>query len=140
MTVLYILLGLIAAVGVQQLAKADLHSDRNLFIAGFSLFMGLSIPAYFSSLDAAASLNFGETLAMYRPTAEPMLGWLEANWGSGARGIVEAIGKNGMAVAAILGLLLDNLIPGTHAERGIHHPSTIAIAAGDETEEIESAG
>ena len=45
--------GLIAAVGVQQLAKCDLNSDRNLFIAGFSLFMGLSVPFYFSSVASA---------------------------------------------------------------------------------------
>ena len=41
------LFGLISAVGIQQLTKCDLHSDRNLFIAGFSLFMGLSVPEYF---------------------------------------------------------------------------------------------
>ncbi len=135
------LFGLIAAVGVQQLAKADLHSDRNLFIAGFSLFMGLSVPAYFNSVtgDAIASADPGSILATYTPTAEPLLAWIEAEMGSGARGILFAIGANGMAVAALLGLFLDNIIPGTHAERGIHNPSTMAIAAGDDTETIESA-
>ena len=34
---------------MRQLAKADLNVDRNLFIAGFALFMGLSVPAYFQS-------------------------------------------------------------------------------------------
>jgi xanthine/uracil permease len=33
--------------------------------------------------------------------------------------MIEAIGSTGMAVAAILGLLLDNLIPGTDRERGL---------------------
>ena len=40
--------GLIAAVGVRQFARADLSSDRNLFIGGFALFMGLSVPFYFA--------------------------------------------------------------------------------------------
>ncbi len=95
------LFGLISAVGVRQLAKADLDSNRNLFIAGFSLFMGLSVPAYFdepTGVEALASLA-------------------ESN--QGLSDVVGAIGKTGMAVAAILGLLLDNLIPGTPKERGL---------------------
>ena len=43
--------GLIAAVGVRQFARADLNSDRNLFIGGFALFMGLSVPFYFSDFS-----------------------------------------------------------------------------------------
>ncbi|MCH2114375.1 MAG: purine/pyrimidine permease [Pirellulales bacterium] len=107
--------GLIAAVGVQQLAKCDLHSDRNLLIAGFSLFMGISVPDYFASIASADSLQPGQSLAMYQPTAETWLGSLP----EGLRGVVLSIGKTGMAVAAILGLLLDNLIPGTATERGL---------------------
>ena len=30
-----------------------------------------------------------------------------------------AIGKTGMAVAAILGIVLDNIVPGTREERGL---------------------
>jgi len=96
------LFGLIAAVGVQQLAKASLYSQRNLFIAGFSLFMGLSVPAY-----------FGET--MYG-NGEAAVKAALAPW---AASIVLSIGKTGMGVAAIVGLILDNLVPGTDKERGI---------------------
>ncbi|MFQ5411022.1 MAG: uracil-xanthine permease family protein, partial [Phycisphaerae bacterium] len=51
------LFGLISAVGIQQLAKADLSSNRNLFIAGFSLFMGLSVPAYFSAVGDVGDIQ-----------------------------------------------------------------------------------
>ena len=129
------LFGLIAAVGVQQLAKADLHSDRNLFIAGFSLFMGLSVPAYFAAVVDGSNATAGAIIASYTPTAEA---WL-SNLPDGPRGIITAIGLNGMAVAAILGLVLDNIIPGTDEERGIHDPSTLAVGAGEETEEIHGA-
>ncbi len=98
------LFGLIAAVGIQQLAKADLSSDRNLFIAGFSLFMGLSVPAYFEGY-----------VTTYSPGAADLL----ANLPETARNIVESIGKTGMAVAAICGIILDNLVPGTPRERGL---------------------
>lgn len=121
------LFGLISAVGIQQLAKCDLKADRNLFIAGFSLFMGLSVPAYFSAIADAENLQVGQTLAMYKPTAE---GWL-ALLGNGVRGVVVAVGSTGMAVAAIIGLVLDNIIPGTDEERGLEIPSLLVPEAGD---------
>lgn len=117
--------GLIAAVGVQQLAKCDLNSDRNLFIAGFSLFMGLSVPFYFSSVASAESIQLGQTLAVYKPTAEPFL----AKMGDGLQGVVIAVGSTGMAVAAIIGLVLDNLIPGTPEQRGLR-PGVLVPEAG----------
>ena len=113
-----VMFGLISAVGVQQLAKCDLHSDRNLLIAGFALFMGLSVPAYFASMSKVEQLQPGLTLAMYQPTADVWLSELPA----GLQGVIKSIGSTGMAVAAIVGLLLDNLIPGTRTERGLVEP------------------
>ncbi|MEM1026830.1 MAG: solute carrier family 23 protein [Planctomycetota bacterium] len=97
--------GLIAAVGVRQFARADLTSDRNLFIGGFALFMGLSVPFYFQNGGSDAVKDaLPEALA----------------------GVAIALGTTGMAVAAILGLTLDNVIPGSPEERGlIHTPSTL---------------
>ena len=109
------LFGLIAAVGIQQLAKADLASERNLFIAGFSLFMGLSVPAYFESVSNRADILPGQSLALYQPSADVLL----AKIPEGLASIITAIGSTGMAVAAICGILLDNLIPGTDAQRGL---------------------
>ena len=99
------LFGLIAAVGIQQFAKADLNSDRNLFIGGFSLFMGLSVPAFF---DGSAQL-------LYPPGPEPLL----ASLPDALRQVVQSIGTTGMAVAAFCGIVLDNVIPGTLRERGL---------------------
>jgi uracil-xanthine permease len=96
------LFGLIAAVGIQQLSKADLYSQRTLFIAGFSLFMGLSVPKWF----AGSIYGNGTTVVT------------EALGGTFASVII-SLGSTGMGVAAILGLLMDNLIPGTPKERGI---------------------
>jgi len=121
-----VMFGLIAAVGVQQLAKCDLQSDRNLFIAGFSLFMGLSVPAYFASVATTENMQVGQTLAVYTPTVEPLL----ANLTDGLKGVVVSIGSTGMAVAAIIGLLLDNLIPGTPEQRGIKGPGVLVPEAG----------
>ncbi len=94
-----VLFGLIAAVGVRQFAKCNLSSDRNLLIGGFSLFMGLSVPFYFGKFGGGAA----------------DLSWMY----DGVRGIVLALGSTGMAVGACVGLILDNMIPGTRAERGL---------------------
>jgi uracil-xanthine permease len=120
------LFGLISAIGIQQLAKADLSSDRNLFISGFSLFMGLSVPAYFAARGSVEALQVGQTLALYRPTVEGLLAALPST----LSGIVASIGSTGMAVAAVFGILLDNLIPGTAEERGLG-PSLLVPEAGD---------
>lgn len=101
------LFGLISAIGIRELTKADLSLDRNLFVAGFALFMGLSVPAYFNSeagAEALAKLN----------SASPILSEM-----------VGAIGKTGMAVAAILGLILDNTLPATAEQRGLKPSSAV---------------
>jgi solute carrier family 23 (nucleobase transporter), member 1 len=106
------LFGLIAAVGVRQFAKADLDSDRNLFIGGFILFMGISLPFYFKYAGGADAAR----AAMHPDVA----------------GVVVAIGSTGMAVAAIFGLILDNIVPGTAEERGLKTgtPGTLVPEAG----------
>ena len=86
--------GMIAAVGLSNLQFVDLNSARNLFILGFSFFMGLSVPEYFSAHPAA-----------FEPE------WL-AN-------IINTLGSTSMAVGAFIALLLDNTVPGTDEERGL---------------------
>ena len=49
----------------------------------------------------------------------------------GLKDVVIALGSTGMAVAAILGITLDNLIPGTKQERGLHDPGVLVPEAGD---------
>ncbi|GJM43297.1 MAG: xanthine permease [Gemmatimonadota bacterium] len=86
--------GMIASVGLSNLQFVDLNSARNLFILGFALFMGLSMPEYF----AANPVSFA-----------PL--WLSD--------MVNTLGKTGMAVGALVALVLDNTIPGTDQERGL---------------------
>ncbi|MCH7812971.1 MAG: hypothetical protein IID40_03015 [Planctomycetes bacterium] len=117
------LFGLISAVGIRQFAQADLSSDRNLLIGGFILFMGLSVPAYFGGLGGYSPgwSEHSAALATWLGDLVAMLGKQEwsKSFGQSCVGIIAAIGSTGMAVAAILGLLLDNLIPGTPEERGL---------------------
>lgn len=88
------LFGVIASVGLSNLQYVDLNSARNLFIIGFSFFMGLSMPEYF----AQHPLKF-----------EPQ--WLAD--------VINTLGGTSMAVGALIATVLDNIIPGTEAERGL---------------------
>ncbi|MBS3939405.1 MAG: purine/pyrimidine permease [Actinobacteria bacterium] len=92
------LFGLITAVGLSNLRRADMDSQRNLMIVGFLLFGGLAFPYYFGG-EAGADFSF-----------------FGIEW---ATTFIKSIGSNAIAVAAVLGILLDNLIPGTDEERGI---------------------
>ncbi|MEM8944355.1 MAG: solute carrier family 23 protein [Planctomycetota bacterium] len=129
------LFGLISAVGVRQFAKADLNSDRNLFIGGFALFMGLSLPAWFNSPEAAESISslnasiLDKLVGWFGPLSESGGDWRQ----TAANSITEsfsAIGKTGMAVAAILGILLDNIVPGSREERGLVQPPGVLVPEG----------
>jgi uracil-xanthine permease len=100
------LFGLIAAVGLSNLQFANLNNARNLFIIGIAFFAGLSVPYQFNPLLTAA--------------ATP-INWAAAGKVAEVLGnIVQAILTTGMAVTAIVAILLDNLLPGaTREERGL---------------------
>ncbi len=97
------LFGLISAVGLSVLMRADMSSQRNQLIVGFSLFMGLSLPAFFKGVPGLGFDPHPVTIA-------------GAQW---LGDIITIVGKTGMAVAAIFGLVLDNWIPGSDVERGL---------------------
>uniref|UniRef100_H2ZM06 Solute carrier family 23 member 2 n=1 Tax=Ciona savignyi TaxID=51511 RepID=H2ZM06_CIOSA len=89
-----VMFGMIAAVGISNLQYVDLNSSRNLFIIGFSLFMGLTVPE-----------------------------WMKANKGVIQTGVIEidqiitVFLETAMLVGGLLALFFDNTIPGTESER-----------------------
>jgi len=100
------LFGMIASVGLSNLQIVNLNNSRNLFIIGISFFAGLSVPYHFSPLLSANAVPIDWSAA---GTFFKVLG-----------DILQAILTTGMAVTAILGMILDNMLPGaTRAERGL---------------------
>jgi uracil-xanthine permease len=100
------LFGMIASVGLSNLQIVNLNNSRNLFIIGISFFAGLSVQYHFSPLlnANAAPINWAES------------GKVAETLGN----ICQAIFTSGMSVTAIVGILLDNLLPGaSRAERGL---------------------
>jgi nucleobase transporter 1/2 len=106
--------GMIASVGLSNLQFVNLNSARNLFIIGFAFFMGLSLPEYFGA-TIAVDCNQVEgawscgTQAINELAFQPK--WLAD--------IINTICKSGMAVGAVIAIILDNTIPGTDVERGL---------------------
>lgn len=43
-----------AGTGISQLQFANMNSTRNLFVVGFALFMGFSVPQYFREFELRA--------------------------------------------------------------------------------------
>ncbi|MBU2512265.1 purine/pyrimidine permease [bacterium] len=100
------LFGMIASVGLSNLQIVNLNNSRNLFIIGISFFAGLSVPYHFSPMLSAAAVPIDWSAS---GTVIDVLG-----------DILQAILTTGMAVTAIVGIILDNLLPGaTKAERGL---------------------
>lgn len=94
------LFGMIAAVGLSNLQFVNLNNSRNLFIIGISLFAGLSMSSYFSAhaIDWSAAGPVTQVLG----------------------NILQAIFTSAMSVTAIVGLILDNFVPGaTRQDRGL---------------------
>lgn len=101
----------IVGVGLSQLQHVDLNQNRNVFVLGFGLFAGLSIPQYISNVqNAEASLEAG--LAQV-PGLGAVLGIPEV---ANTIGII--MGTE-IAVGGLAAFVLDNTIPGTREERGL---------------------
>ena len=100
------LFGMIASVGLSNLQIVNLNNSRNLFIIGLSFFAGLSVPYHFNPMLSA--------------TAVPIAWGTSGSFTNVLGNILQAILTTGMGVTAIIGIVLDNTLPGaTRAERGL---------------------
>ncbi|XP_059913566.1 solute carrier family 23 member 1 [Gadus macrocephalus] len=90
------LFGMITAVGLSNLQTVDLNSSRNLFVLGFSMFFGLTLPNYLDTHPGSIKTGVSEV-----------------------DHIVTVLLSTEMFVGGILAFCLDNTIPGTRKERGL---------------------
>ncbi|WP_336037922.1 uracil-xanthine permease family protein [Halobacterium yunchengense] len=97
----------IVGVGLSQLQHVDLNQNRNVFVLGFGLFAGLSIPLYASNVESFEA-GFSQI-----PVLGSVLGIPEV-----ATTIGIILGTE-IAVGGIAAFILDNTIPGSKEERGL---------------------
>ncbi|XP_033760561.1 solute carrier family 23 member 1-like isoform X2 [Pecten maximus] len=91
-----VLFAVLTAVGGSNLQYVDLNSPRNMIVMGMALFVGLALPPWLTdNQDLFLQLD------------------------SGARQVVTALLGNNIFMACFTAILLDNLMPGTVAERGL---------------------
>ncbi|NXY75357.1 S23A1 protein, partial [Glareola pratincola] len=90
------LFGMITAVGLSNLQFVDMNSSRNLFVLGFAMFFGLTLPNYLDSHPKAIN------------TGVPELDQ-----------ILTVLLTTEMFVGGTIAFILDNTIPGTAEERGL---------------------
>merc|ERR1719244_1834611 len=86
-----VMFGIITAVGLSNLQFVDLNSSRNLFVLGFTLFFSLSLPKWMES-QPTSPINTGN---------------------STVDSIITVILSSSIALAMLLGFILDNTVPGT---------------------------
>ncbi|KAL4431929.1 hypothetical protein ABPG77_000196 [Micractinium sp. CCAP 211/92] len=94
-----VMFALIAGVGFSNLEGVDLRSERNIFILGFGLYCGLSVPDYFNSYttqNGHGPVNTGST---------------------SFNNVMNSIFETPAAVALMACLLLDLTIPSAPGER-----------------------
>lgn len=87
-----VMFGIVAAVGLSFLQFTNMNSMRNLFIVGVSLFLGLSIPEYFSRYLASGQQGPAHT---------------KAEW---FNDYINTIFSSPPTVALIFAVLLDNTL------------------------------
>jgi len=99
----------IVGVGISQLQHVDMNQNRNVFVVGFGLFAGLSIPQYANGLESGAL----ETGLSNIPGLGAVLGIPEVAQ------TISIILSTQIAVGGLSAFILDNTIPGTDEERGL---------------------
>ncbi|KAG2243037.1 hypothetical protein Bca52824_095122 [Brassica carinata] len=115
-SVLCFIWALTVALGLSNLRYTQTASFRNITIVGVSMFLGLSIPAYFQQYQPLSSL----ILPSY------YLSFGAASSGPFQTGIMQldfamnAVMSLNMVVTFLLAFVLDNTVPGSKEERGVY--------------------
>lgn len=92
-----VMFSVVSAVGLSSVQFVDLNSSRNLFVLGASLFLGLCVPDWVRRHPAAIATGSEEVDQVLR-----------------------VLLSTSMFVGGFVGIFLDNTVPGTDEERGLH--------------------
>lgn len=92
-----VMFSVVSAVGLSSVQFVDLNSSRNLFVLGASLFLGLCVPDWVRRHPAAIATGSEEVDQVLR-----------------------VLLSTSMFVGGFVGIFLDNTVPGTAEERGLH--------------------
>ncbi|PON84736.1 Xanthine/uracil/vitamin C permease [Trema orientale] len=107
---------LTVALGLSTLQYSQTASFRNITIVGVSLFLGLSIPAYFQQYQPESSLILPSYFIPYAAASNGPVH-------TGSKQIdfaLNALLSLNMVVTLLVAFVLDNTVPGSRQERGVY--------------------
>ncbi|XP_062178325.1 nucleobase-ascorbate transporter 11 [Alnus glutinosa] len=107
---------LIVALGLSTLQYSQTASFRNITIVGVSLFLGLSIPAYFQQYQPEASSILPSYFVPYAAASNGPVH-------TGSKQLdfaINALMSLNMVVTLLVAFVLDNTVPGSRQERGVY--------------------
>lgn len=108
---------MLTALGLSNLRYSETGSSRNVIIVGLSLFLSLSVPAYFQHY-AAGSLP--ATVASYfQPYTVAAHGPIQTGI-EGLDFLLNSALSMNMVIAFLVAFVLDNTVPGSRQERGTY--------------------
>lgn len=130
-SVLCFIWALTVALGLLNLQYTQASSFRNMGIVGVSLFLGLSIPAYFQQFDPQTNLILPSYLVPYAAASGGPVhtGSLQLDFA------VNGLLSMNMVVTFLMAFVLDNSVPGSKQERGVYKWSTSEDLANDASSE-----
>ncbi|XP_065873461.1 nucleobase-ascorbate transporter 11 [Euphorbia lathyris] len=117
--------GLIVALGLSTLQYSQTASFRNIAIVGVSLFLGMSIPAYFQQYQPVSSLILPSYFIPFSAASSGPVHTSSKQFDFAINALVSL----NMVVTLLVAFVLDNTVPGTRQERGVYiwsHPEDLA--------------
>nr|CAD1818715.1 unnamed protein product [Ananas comosus var. bracteatus] len=107
---------LIVALGLSTMRYTQTASPRNMIIVGFTLFISLSIPAYFQQYEPNSMLILPSYLLPYSAASSGPVSTSSNSLNYALNGLLSI----NMVLALLVAFILDNTVPGTKQERGVY--------------------
>ncbi|KAH6823444.1 Xanthine/uracil permease family protein [Perilla frutescens var. hirtella] len=114
--VLCFMWALVVALGLSTLQYTQTASFRNITIVGVSLFLGLSVPAYFQQYLPESSLILPSYLIPYSAASDGPVHTGSKELDFAINGLLSL----NMVVTLLIAFILDNTVPGSRQERGVY--------------------
>ncbi|GER39731.1 xanthine/uracil permease family protein [Striga asiatica] len=109
---------MLTALGLSNLRYSEAGSSRNIIIVGLSLFLSLSVPAYFQQYGLSPNSNLSVP-SYFQPYIVASHGPIATTSG-GVNYVVNTLLSLHMVIAFLVALILDNTVPGSKQERGVY--------------------
>ncbi|XP_009765092.1 nucleobase-ascorbate transporter 12 [Nicotiana sylvestris] len=109
---------MLTALGLSNLRYSEAGSSRNIIIVGLSLFLSLSIPAYFQQYGISPNSNL-PVPSYFQPYVVASHGPIRTKFG-GLNYVLNTLLSLHMVIAFLVAVILDNTVPGSRQERGVY--------------------